>query len=169
MLAVISVGSSTMKPLKIIPAPKLTAVAPLRLLPIIVTNTSSPGAAEAGSSEVIVGGGATVKPLARVAIPLGVVTETSLGPSIASGGMWILAVIWVGLSTVKLSMIIPGKLTPVAPLRLLPVMTIDISSSGPAEAGLSEVIVGGGISVVNDLVLDQSDQAPLLSWCLTRQ
>jgi hypothetical protein len=66
--------------------------------------------------------------------------------------MVILAVIWVGLSTVKLLRIIPApKFTAVAPLRLLPIIVIDISSPGVAETRSSDVIVGAGISVVNDV------------------
>ena len=103
----------------------------------------------------------TTKPLTSVALPAGVVTETSRVPGAASSAMLILAVICVGLSTVKLSMLIPvPKFTTVAPLRLLPITITDIVFPGGAETGLSEVIVGAGISVVKEVSPDQPDQPP---------
>jgi len=67
----------------------------------------------------MVGGAAfTVKPPVLVAVPPGVVTDTSLVPVVAEPEMEILAVIWVALSTVKLLTVMPEpKLTDVAPLR----------------------------------------------------
>jgi len=53
-----------------------------------------------------------------VAVPPGVVTETSLAPVAADPVMVILAVICVGLSTLKELTVIPEpKLTDVAPVR----------------------------------------------------
>ena len=74
---------------------------------------------ELGLTVDIVGGAAlTVKPPVLVAVPPGVVTETSLAPVVAEPEMVILAVICVALSTVKLLTVMPEpKLTEVAPVR----------------------------------------------------
>jgi len=66
-----------------------------------------------GLTELMVGGAAlTVKPPVLVAVPPGVVTETSFVPVVAEPLMVMLAVIWVELSTVKLFTVIPEpKLT----------------------------------------------------------
>ena len=79
-----------------------------------------------GLTEVMMGltvlmggaGGLTVKPPVLVAVPPGVVTETSLAPVLAEPLMVMLTAIWVELFTVKLFTAIPGpKLTDVAPVR----------------------------------------------------
>jgi hypothetical protein len=67
----------------------------------------------------MVGGAAfTVNPPDLVAVPPGVVTETSLAPVVAEPLIEMLAVIWVALSKVKLFTVMPEpKLTEVAPVR----------------------------------------------------
>ena len=60
----------------------------------------------------------TVKPPVLVAVPPGVVTETSLAPVVAEPEMVMLAVIWVELSTEKEFTVMPEpKPTDVAPVR----------------------------------------------------
>jgi len=59
-----------------------------------------------------------VNPPDLVAVPPGVVTETSLAPVVAEPLMLMLPVIWVALSKVKLFTVMPEpKLTEVAPVR----------------------------------------------------
>ena len=72
-----------------------------------------------GLTVLIVGGAwLTVKPPVLVAVPPGVVTETSLVPVVAEPEMVMLAVIWVELSTVKLLTVMSEpKLTEVAPVK----------------------------------------------------
>ena len=72
-----------------------------------------------GLTELMVGGAAfTVNPSVLVAVPPGVVTETSLAPVVAEPLMLMLPVICVELSTVKLLTVIPEpKLTDVAPVK----------------------------------------------------
>ena len=53
--------------------PKLTAVAPVRLVPVMTTDIVGP--AEVGENDVIVGAATHVKP-AKVAVPPAVVTNT---------------------------------------------------------------------------------------------
>ena len=65
----------------------------------------------------------TAKPPVLVAVPPGLVTETSLEPSIAELLIAIFAVIWLELLTMNLLTVIPEpKLTAVAPVKLVPVM-----------------------------------------------
>ena len=69
--------------LKIAPLPlNVTAVAPVKLLPLIVT--LAPTGPLVGVKVVIVGAGMTVKLVALAAVPPGVVTRT--GPVVAPVG-----------------------------------------------------------------------------------
>ena len=72
-----------------------------------------------GLTVLIVGAAAfMVNPPVLVAVPPGVVTETSLAPVVAEPLMVILAVICVGLSTLKELTVMPEpKLTDVAPVK----------------------------------------------------
>ena len=56
MLAVICVALTTVKELTVIPSPKLTAVAPVRLVPPMVTSSVSSCSPELGLTEATVGG-----------------------------------------------------------------------------------------------------------------
>jgi len=65
----------------------------------------------------------TVKPFAKVAVPTGVVTDTSLSPVSASASMVTFAVIRMELFTAKLCTVIPEpKLTVVVPVKEIPPM-----------------------------------------------
>ena len=60
----------------------------------------------------------TVKPSALVTVPPGIIIETSLVLDVAELPIAILAVIWLGLSTVKLlTVITEPKLTAVTPVK----------------------------------------------------
>jgi len=72
--------------------PKLTAVAPVKLVPVRVT--VAPLAADVGVKDVIVGAGIKVNP-ASVTLPPGVVTETEPDVPVATT-----AVMLVGDTTV---------------------------------------------------------------------
>ena len=74
---------------------------------------------ELGLTVLIVGAAAfTVNPPVLVAVPPGVVTETSLAPVVAEPLMEMLAVIWVELSTVKELTVMPEpKLAEVASVK----------------------------------------------------
>lgn len=69
--AVIEVELTTVYEVAAVP-PKLTAVAPVKLVPVMVTVVPVP--AEVGVNELMVGAGINVKP-ANVAVPPAVVTE----------------------------------------------------------------------------------------------
>ena len=111
--AVILVALTTLNEIAAVP-PKLTAVAPVKFVPVIVTVCPVP--AEVGLNEVIVGGGKYVKP-ANVPVPDAVVTETTpVAPAPT------VALILVALTTVNVVAAVPPKLTPVAPVKFVPDM-----------------------------------------------
>ena len=111
--AVILVALTTVNEVAAVP-PKLTAVAPVKLVPDIVTVCPVP--AEVGLNEVIVGGGKYVKP-ANVPVPDAVVTETV--PEVPAATV---ALMLVALTTVNAVAAVPPKLTAVAPVKFVPVM-----------------------------------------------
>jgi hypothetical protein len=117
-----------------------TAVAPVKLVPVIVTPV--PDCPVVGVKLEIVGAGCvTVKFEDEVAVPPGVVTE--IVPVVAAAGT--VVVIWVALATVK-GAAIPLKATAVAPVKFVPVMV----TAAPARplVGVKLVTVGaGGITV----------------------
>jgi hypothetical protein len=102
------------------------------LVPVITTLVPTPPLV--GKKLVIVGAKTTVKLLALVAVPPGVVT--AIGPVVAPAGT--VAVIWVEELTVKLALV-PLNLTEVAPARLVPAITT-LVPTGPL-VGLKLVIV----------------------------
>ena len=94
---------------------KVTAVAPVKLVPVMVTWV--PTGPLVGLKDVIVGGTVTVKLMPLVAVPPGVVTW--IGPLVAPLGT--VAVSWVLDVTVKLA-VVPLKVTEVAPVKLVPLI-----------------------------------------------
>jgi hypothetical protein len=131
--AVMLVAETTLKEVAAVP-PKLTAVAPVKSVPVKVT--VAPVAALVGVKEVMTGAGIKVNP-ASTAVPPGVVTLTS--PEVPAAST---AVILVAETTVKEVAAVPPKLTAVAPVKLVPVMV----TVAPVAAlvGVNEVIVGAG-------------------------
>jgi len=111
--------------------PKFTAVAPVKLLPVITTE--SPIAALVGVKAVIKG--AVTNPPFQTEPP-GVVT--SINPLVAFVGTT--AVILLELTTVKEVAAIPPKLTTVAPVKFVPVIVTVVPPF--AVVGVKEVIVG---------------------------
>jgi hypothetical protein len=132
--AVILVELTTVNDVAAVP-PKLTAVAPVKLVPVMVT--VRPGPAEVGVNDEIVGAATNVKP-AKVAVPPGVVTETL--PDVPAATT---AVMLVELTTVNDVAAVPPKLTAVAPVKLVPVIVT--VRPGPAEVGVNEVMVGAAM------------------------
>ena len=110
---------------------KLTAVAPLKLVPVRVT-VATMGDGFVVAFEMV---GAGLKP-ARVAVPPGVVTDTL--PAVEPAGTT--AVILVGLTTVYDVAAMPLKLTAVAPVKLVPVIETVVPLA--AIVGVNAVTVG---------------------------
>jgi len=134
--AVILVALTTVKEVADVP-PNLTAVAPVKLVPVMVTVRPVPD--EVGVNDVMVGAGTNVKP-AKDAGPPGVVTDTLPVVPLATT-----AVICVALFTTKDVALVPPKVTAVAPVKLVPVMVTVAPAA--ADVGENDVIVGAGIKV----------------------
>ena len=133
--AVMLVSLSTLNEVTAVP-PKLIVVAPVKLVPVMVTVAPVP--ADAGVKEVMVGGGTNVNS-ARVAVPPEVVTLTLPVVPLATT-----AVMLVALTTLNEVAAVPPKLTAVAPVRLVPVMVT--VAPVPADFGVKEEMVGGGVN-----------------------
>ena len=117
----------------------LTAVAPVKLLPVIVT--FCPIGPLAGVKDVMDGAGMTVKFVALLAVPPGVMMESL--PLLAPLGTD--AVMEVALTTVNVIAAVPLNLTAVTPVKLLPVIET-LCPMGPL-AGVKEVMDGAGTTV----------------------
>jgi len=130
------VAETTVKDVAAVP-PKLTTVAPVKSVPVMVTIVPFPELV--GVNEVMVGAGINVKPACDTEPP-GVVTE--ILPDVAAPTT---AVMLVAETTVKDVAAVPPKLTAVAPVKLVPVMVIVVPF--PELVGVNEFIVGAGINV----------------------
>lgn len=137
-VAVIFVAETTVKLIADV-ALNLTAVAPVRKLPLIVTK--APTWALVGVNELTVGaGGITVNVAPLVATPPLVVTVSV--PLVAAAGT--VAVIFTAELTVNAAAA-PWNATPVTPLKLLPLITTeDAALPLPGE---NELIDGDGNTV----------------------
>jgi len=125
---------------------KVIADAPVNFVPAIMTDV--PTGPLVGRKVVMVGfGTVTVKLVALVAVPEGVVTV--IVPVVAVAGT--MAVIDVAFETVKVVASDPLKETLVAPVRLAPEIVI-LVPTGPLS-GLNDVIVGAGIVTVKYVAL----------------
>ncbi len=113
---------------------KVTAVAPEKFVPVIVTEV--PTGPEVGENEVIVGTAVTVKVSVLVAVPA--VVLTLIVPEVAPGGT--VAVIWVEEFTVN-DPDVALNFTSVTFVKFVPVIVTEVPT-GP-EVGENEVIVGG--------------------------
>tara|TARA_R110002072_G_scaffold288122_1_gene454195 strand:+ start:257 stop:910 length:654 start_codon:yes stop_codon:yes gene_type:complete len=120
------------------PPPNVTRVAPERFVPVIVTVAPSP--AEVGVKLLIAGGAMKVNP-ARFAVPPRVVTVTE--PLVDPAGTAVTT--WV---PVLLVITAPGplpKVIEVAPLRLVPVIVMEVPVA--AVVGVKLATVGAGTKV----------------------
>ena len=135
-IAVILVGEFTVNDCADTP-PKLTAVAPVKFVPVIVI--VAPDAPLVGVKDVIIGTGINVNP-DRVAVPLGVVTLT-----FPDAPEPVTAVIVVALTTLNEAAATPPKLTAVAPVKFVPVIVT--ITPAPAEIGVKDVMTGPATNV----------------------
>ncbi|MEI6565629.1 MAG: hypothetical protein WCR20_03060 [Verrucomicrobiota bacterium] len=140
-MAVICVAELTVKEVAAV-LPKLTAVAPVKFVPVMTT--LAPLQVAVGVNEVIAGKAYHPNP-AREAVPPGVVTLTL--PEAPPATM---AVIWVSEFTVIEEAAIPPKLTAVAPVRFVPVMTTEVEF--PPLTGVNEPMEGAATQVNPALV-----------------
>src|SRR6478735_9103093 len=133
-------------------APKLTAVAPVNPVPVIVTDVPPAVGPLVGLTLVTVGAAKNVNwSLALVAlVPLGVVTVMSTVPALCAGDV---AVIDVALLTVNEAAAVAPKLTAVAPVNPVPVIVTDVPPAAGPLVGLTLVTVGAALNVNWSLAL----------------
>lgn len=134
-VAVICVPAASTVKLALLPS-NITAVAPARLAPLIVTE--EPLGPLIGAKPVIAGGGTTLKIPALVVVPPGVVI--AMGPLAAPAGTT--AVILLPLLLIVNVALVPANVTLVVPLRFWPLIVTDAPT--PPLCGEKLVIVGRG-------------------------
>ncbi len=120
--------------------PNCTAVAPVKLVPVMTTLVPPAAGPDVGARPVTVGAGTKVKVPADVPVPPTVVTLTV--PSRCRPAMT--AVICVAELTVKLAAAVPPNCTAVAPVKLVPVMTTLVPPAAGPDVGARPVTVGAG-------------------------
>jgi hypothetical protein len=138
-IAMIVVDERTVNEETAVP-PKVTLVAPVKSLPVMVIEVPNPAAV--GLKELITGAGINVKPN-KLAEPPAEVTPTEPVAPLPT-----IALMVVDETTVNEATAVPPKVTLVAPVKLLPVMVIEVPN--PAVVGLMELITGAGINVKPD-------------------
>jgi hypothetical protein len=139
-VAVIWVALLTVNELALF-APNLTAVVPVRFVPVTVTEVPPASGPLVGLTDVIVGAATYVNwSLADVAlVPPTVVVVMSIVPAEPEGEV---AVIWVALSTVNELALVAPNLTAVAPVRFVPVIVTEVLPPVGPLVGLTDEIVG---------------------------
>ncbi len=131
--------------------PNLTPVAPVKLVPVMITEVPPAVVPVAGLTPVTVGGAGVAKVKWSAGaltgdVPSDVVTVTS---TVAADSAGAVAVIWVALLTVMVVAATVPNLTPVAPVKLVPVMITEVPPAVVPVAGLTPVTVGGrGVAVI---------------------
>lgn len=123
--------------------PKVTEDVPVKLVPVIVTVVPPDVEPVAGETEAIVGTPTYVKPPVLVAEPPGVVNTTFAAPAEPEGAT---TVTEVSLTLVSDVPEVPPIVTPVVPLKFVPVIVSVLPVSGPLD-GETDVIVGAATYV----------------------
>ena len=138
-VAVICVALLTVKPLAL-PPPNLTAVAPDRLAPVMITLLPPVAGPEVGEILLTVGAAIYVYWSAALValVPPPVVIRTSTVPLPAGA----VAVICVALRTLKPVAAVAPKVTAVAPLKLVPEMITVVPPVAGPDVGEMLVTVG---------------------------
>src|SRR5690606_27432118 len=113
-------------------------VAPTKQVPVIDTEVPPASGPKLGSMSVMEMSGVNVK-FEGADVPPGVVTVT---PTVAGTCTGLTAVICVALFTTKLAAGVVPKLTAVAPVKFVPVMTTEVPPDSGPLSGTSPVIVG---------------------------
>src|SRR5215472_4471958 len=138
--AVTVVALTTVRPVAAV-VPNLTAVAPGKFVPVIVTSVPPANGPDVGLRPVTVGLAAYVNwSAAEVAlVPPGVVTVTSTTPAVPAGEF---AVTVVALTTVSPVAAVVPNLTAVAPVKFVPVIVTSVPPANGPDVGLRLVTVG---------------------------
>ncbi len=118
--------------------PKVTAVAPVNPVPVMVTEV--PPAVVPDVGETLVNDGAeAVYVYVPVAVPPGVVITMLAAPAVPAG---VVAVIDVLLTTVNEVAAVPPKVTEVAPVNPVPVMVTEVPPAVVPDVGKMLLNVG---------------------------
>ena len=99
-----------------------------------------------------------------MAVPPAVVTVTSCAPAVPAG---VIAVMEVALTTITPVAATPPTFTLVAPVKLVPVMVIEVPPNVVPDVGLTLVMVGTGTTYVNALLLLAVPPAVVTATLLT--
>jgi hypothetical protein len=139
LVAVTCVALSTMKDVAAV-EPKSTALAPAKLVPVMVTDVPPAVGPLAGETDVTVGDPVYVNSSSTVValVPPAVVTVTATVPEPTG----LVAVICVELSTVNVVAAEAPKLTTVAFVKSVPVIVTDVPPESGPPLGLTPVTVG---------------------------
>ena len=144
--AVAVVGLSTVRPLTVTPPPlTVTALAPVRFVPVKVTGTTVPRTPVGGAIEVNVGGaGMTTVKVTALLVPPGAVTVTFRAVPAAVAVIAKVALTWVSPTTVRPLTVTPppGTVIAVVPVRPLPKRLTATEVPRTAEAGEIDVRTG---------------------------
>jgi hypothetical protein len=131
--------------------PKSTAVAPVKLVPVIVTRVPPAAGPLVGLSPVTAGAAATVYVNSSAAetadVPAGLVTVRFTTPVPAG----LSAVIVVSLTTSRFVAADVPKSTVVAPVKLVPVIVTGVPPASEPLVGFRPVTVGGESSVLDSI------------------
>ena len=132
----------------------LTAVAPVRLMPVSVTAWVVPLAPVLGMIENNPAGGTVTVKVTALLFPPGAVTVTFLAPAVAEAAMFTVAVSVLSLVTARLVTVkpLPEKLTEVVPVRPDPVRAI-VRPVVPRLAEAGAIAVRTGPVIANGKVL----------------
>ena len=121
--------------------PTFTVVAPtIKLVPTMVMEVPAVSGPDVGDTLAIVGSATYVNALALVAVPPMVVTATLCAPAVPAG---VFAVIEVAVATTLVAAVPP--IFTVAPIKLVPVIVIDVPPAIGPEIGETAVIVGSAM------------------------
>jgi len=123
--------------------PTVTLDAPERFVPVIVIAVPPVVGPALGLIEPIVGGVTNVNPFVSVAVPPAAVTLTVALPAVPPG---VFAVIVVALTTTTLVAPMPPTVTLAPARKFVPVMTIAVPPVVGPALGLTDEIVGTGVT-----------------------
>ncbi len=126
---------------------KVTLVAPVKCVPVIVTEVPPSVEPLEGDTSAIAGAGVTYVNDAALEEPAGVVTTTSTAPATCAG---VTTVSSPSLVTDRPEPAEPSNVTDVAPVRCVPVMVTEVPPSVEPDVGDTSVIAGAGVTYVND-------------------
>ena len=119
--------------------PTVMPVAPVRLVPVMVMDVPPAVGPLVGETEVTVGAATYVKKAFAVNVPPGVVTITLVNPALPLGVIQVAVVAEITLMDEHAE---PPTVMLVAPVRLEPVMEMDVPPAVGPLAGEMEAIVG---------------------------